>query len=69
MTRRRGTVEAFDVEAGHGTVRDEDGHDWFFHCTAIADGSRRIDTGTAVDFEIVAGQPGVWEAGDLRPVG
>ncbi len=67
MARHTGTVGAFDVEAGHGTVLDDDGREWFFHCTAIADGTRRIDRGTPVDFEVVPGQPGVWEAGDLRP--
>ncbi len=33
-----------------------------FHATSIADGTRRIATGTPVEFDVVAGLPGRWEA-------
>jgi cold shock protein len=33
-----------------------------FHCTAIVDGTRTIAVGTRVEFEIVAGHQGRWEA-------
>jgi cold shock CspA family protein len=33
-----------------------------FHCTAIADGSRRIPEGQPVRFLVVAGRSGHWEA-------
>lgn len=64
---RRGTVTAFDDHAGHGTVAVEGGDEVFFHCTAIADGSRTIDVGTVVDLRVVAGRLGRWEGADLRP--
>ncbi len=60
--RRRGTVLDFDAHAGYGHVRGEDGVALFFHCTAIADGSRTIDVGAPVSFEVVAGHHGRWEA-------
>ena len=63
----RGTVVAFDGERGYGTVRAEDGGDYFFHCTVIADGTRSIPEGAAVTFEIVPGHLGRWEAAELRP--
>lgn len=65
--RHAGVVTEFDHDRGYGTVSDggaEDG--WFFHCTAIADGSRTIAVGTAVTFTLVAGRRGRWEAMDLR---
>jgi CspA family cold shock protein len=62
-----GVVTAFDAPAGFGTVTTDDGAEHFFHCTAIADGSRTIDVGAAVEFEVVAGRQGRWEATDLRP--
>lgn len=59
-------VAAFDEHAGLGTVRDDDGENWFFHCTAIADGSRNIAVGARVSFDIVPGRLGRWEAASLR---
>ena len=65
-----GEVTAFDEAKGYGDVRsDDDGRDYFFHCTTIADGSRTIEVGTRVEFEVVAGRLGRWEAADLRPHG
>ena len=64
---RRGTVAAFDRHAGHGTVRADDGEELFFHCTAIADGSRTIDPATPVRFDVIPGHNGKWEATALRP--
>lgn len=61
-----GVVEAFDDAAGYGEVTADDGQ-WFFHCTAIADGTRSIEVGTPVTFEVVGGRVGRWEASDLRP--
>jgi len=62
----RGTVADFDEPKGYGTVRATDGRDLFFHCTQIADGTRTIPVGAAVDFEVVAGHKGNWEAADIR---
>jgi cold shock CspA family protein len=63
----RGVVARFDDHAGVGTVRVDDGREIFFHCTAIADGSRSITEGTDVEFEVVAGHLGQWEARNLEP--
>lgn len=63
----RGVVSAFDDAAGWGTVRADDGSEWFFHCTAIADGSRSITVDTPVTFDVVAGRLGSWEASSIRP--
>ena len=64
-----GVVVAFDESKGYGTVRvdDPDGRELFFHCTQIADGSRHVDTGVRVTFDVVAGHRGQWEAHALRP--
>jgi cold shock CspA family protein len=63
-----GTVVSFDDVRGFGTV-SEDGSDveHFFHCTAIADGTRTIDVGAQVTFDVVPGRNGTWEARSLAP--
>lgn len=65
--RRRGTVVDFDEHKGYGTVRQDDGTELFFHCTAIADRSRNVDDGASVTFDVVPGRTGRWEAADLQP--
>ncbi len=62
-----GTVVAFDEHKGCGTVRAADGRELFFHCTAIADGTRTIPVASEVSFEVVAGHLGQWEADRLTP--
>jgi CspA family cold shock protein len=62
----RGTVETFDDQVGLGTVRRADGTRYPFHCTQIADGSRTIQPGVTVEFEVMAGHRGQWEAAALR---
>jgi len=64
--RRSGTVAEFDPATGWGIV-EADGGEWPMHSTAIADGSRRIQPGTAVSFAAVPGRAGVFEATDVRP--
>jgi len=64
--RRAGRVRDYDEPAGYGTVVSEEG-EWFFHCTAIADGSRSITVGAAVDFVLRPGHLGRMEARDVRP--
>ena len=62
----RGVVADFDEHKGYGTVRDgEDGRELFFHCTQIADGTRTIEVGTQVTFEVRPGGMGRWEATGL----
>jgi cold shock CspA family protein len=64
----RGTVSAFDERAGLGEVTADDATVYPFHCTVIADGSRTIEVGANVDFEIVPGPLGQWEAAQISPV-
>jgi len=62
----RGRVVEFDDAKGYGAV-EGDGGRFFFHCTAIADGSRTIAVDTEVDYEVVPGHQGRWEAKRLSP--
>ncbi|MEX1217533.1 MAG: cold shock domain-containing protein [Acidimicrobiales bacterium] len=57
-----GVVKAFDVPRGLGVIQREDGTEYPFHCTAIADGTREILAGTRVSFSVAAGRMGLWEA-------
>jgi CspA family cold shock protein len=57
-----GVVVGFDGGVGLGLVGGDDGGMYPFHCTQIADGSRTIDVGTPVEFSVVPGQLGRWEA-------
>ena len=65
-TLRRGVVTAFDEESGLGLVINHDGIEHHFHCIEIADGSRTIDIGTEVSFDLLA-KFGRWEAANIRP--
>jgi cold shock CspA family protein len=67
VTTKSGRVAEYDQQAGFGWVEDADGRRYWFHCTAIADGSRSIPVGAAVSFDVVAGHLGRWEAGDVAP--
>jgi cold shock CspA family protein len=64
--RRRGKVRTFDERRGRGEIAAEDGATFGFHSTAVADGSRRITPGTPVEFDVVAGPPGCWEAAAIE---
>jgi cold shock CspA family protein len=65
----RGTVIAFDAHAGLGEIEAESGSRYPFHCTAIADGTRDIPVGVAVEFAAAPGAAGRWEATSIQPVG
>ncbi len=54
-------MASFDEPRGLGTI-DAEGTVYPFHCTAIADGTRTIDEGTEVTFEVRPGGLGRWEA-------
>ena len=60
-----GRVATFDQPRGLGTVADDAGPSYGFHATAIADGSRRIEVGTAVMFVVAPGHRGLYEARSL----
>ncbi len=62
-----GVVVDFDADRGLGTVRTTGANATVdFHCTAIVDGSRRIDPGTPVAFVVGPAGPGRWEARSVR---
>ena len=67
MSAERGAVATFDADKGWGTVRTGAGEEYFFHCTAISGGDRKIDVGTSVTFDVVAGHLGRWEAAVVTP--
>jgi cold shock CspA family protein len=58
----KGSVTEFDEHRGIGTITAGDGTAYPFHCTQILDGTRKIDAGASVDFEIRPGHLGQWEA-------
>jgi cold shock CspA family protein len=64
-----GKVVEFDEHAGLGALEPPEGGRVSFHCTQIANGSRRVAVGTKVCYEVVPGNLGVWEAGLLEPIG
>ena len=51
----------FSESRGIGVV-EADGVRYAFHCTQIADGSRAIRVGASVEFDVVPGRLGDWEA-------
>ena len=57
-----GVVEEFDERRGLGTIVADDGDVLPFHCTALADGSRTVEAGRRVQFSVVPGLSGRWEA-------
>jgi cold shock CspA family protein len=61
-----GQVVAFDEQRGLGEIRTADGARYAFHCTAIADGTRTIAGDARVEFELVPGPVGAFEAGAVR---
>jgi len=64
----RGTVIEFDEYVGLGEVEGADGARYLFHCVEIADGTRTIEIGTEVDFDLLR-KFGRDEAAKLRPAG
>jgi cold shock CspA family protein len=62
-------VESCDDPPGLGVGGSDDGVDYPFHCTAVADGTRTIAVGAPVSFRVAPGRMGRWEAVDLRPTG
>lgn len=48
-----GTVSEFDGDAGLGVIVAGDGRTYRFHCAEISDGTRTIDVGVSVDFEVL----------------
>lgn len=68
MSTRLGLIEQFDERRGIGVVTGDDGERHGFHCTAVADGSRSIEVGTRVVYEMRTGPLGRDEASAISPV-
>lgn len=74
-TPRPGRVADFDERTGYGHLVERMGdapgdranRRWWFHCTAITDGSRRIAIDTPVWFRLAPGHGGRFEAVDVSP--
>jgi cold shock CspA family protein len=64
----KGTVAAFDKARGAGEITGADGATYPFHATVIIDGTRDIAVGTEVEFDVVPGHLGRWEAAAVTPV-
>jgi CspA family cold shock protein len=62
-----GRVIDFDEHVGLGHVEATDGAVYLFHCVEIADGTRTIEVGTAVEFDVMV-KFGNDEARSLRSV-
>ena len=60
----RGVVSAFDEARCLGTISAEGG-EFPFHGVTLADGSRTIEPGTEVDFDVLP-KLGRYEAGNIR---
>jgi cold shock protein len=66
---RQGTVEDFDEGRGLGTVVDDDGGRYPFHCTALVDGTRSVAVGARVVFTPAPGHLGRLEGRELQKLG
>ena len=64
----RGRVADYDDHKGWGHIATADGRLLFFHCTAIADGTRTIPADVDVDYDEVTDPRGKPEAANVRAV-
>ena len=62
----RGRVAEYDDHKGFGYIETAAGELLFFHCTAIADGTRTIPAGVDVEYEPVLDPRGKPEAAAVR---
>ena len=62
----RGRVADYDDHKGWGWIATDDGRLLFFHCTAIADGTRTIPVDAEVDYDEVVDPRGKPEAANVR---
>ena len=66
MNSLTGSVVAFDAAVGLGEVATSAGERYPFHCIEIVDGTRAIDVGTSVTFQLLA-KLGRYEAARVQP--
>jgi cold shock CspA family protein len=67
--RSRGIVAAFDRGSGLGEITGADGCVYPFHSTVIADDTRDIPVGAQVEFDVIPGHLGRWQAAAVTPRG
>jgi cold shock CspA family protein len=65
----RGRVTRFDAGRGLGEIESDDGATYPFHSTVIVDGTRAMPVGAAVEFEVIPGHLGRWEAAAVSYAG
>ena len=63
-----GRIAVYDEKRGLGEVEAAGGLRYPFHCTAILDGTRFVAEGADVEFTVVAGPLGRYEASAIRKV-
>jgi CspA family cold shock protein len=63
----RGVVSEFDEHVGLGVVTDSAGARFPFHCAEIADGTRTIEVGKEVNFDVLT-KLGRIEAAGVAPL-
>jgi cold shock protein len=64
----QGTVKWFNRDRGYGFIAVEGGPDVFVHSSAITGGSRSLEEGQQVEFDITQGQKGP-QAENARVIG
>ena len=60
-----GVIESFDERRGDGLFRADDGRGYYFHCVAIADGTRTIAVGARAQGVRRVGRLGHDEVSDV----
>lgn len=68
MSLTHGTVVAFDEARGDGWIVSDSGVRYYFHCVAIADGTRTIPVGAKVQGQRRVGLLGADELVDIYSV-
>jgi cold shock protein len=63
-----GQIAVYDEHRGLGEVEAAGGLRYPFHCTAILDGTRFVAVGADVEFTVVAGPLGRYEASAIRKI-
>ena len=53
-----GVIESFDDHRGDGILRSDEGERFYFHCVAIANGTRHIDAGVRAEGQRRVGHVG-----------
>lgn len=69
MSTISGTVVDFNEARGDGWIASPTGERFYFHCVAIADGTRTIPVGAQVRAQRRVGLLGADEAMDVYSVG